>query len=950
MTEKATTIVDVNGKSAQDMLTKLEASAKKYRDAMKEATKAGDLNAWKKNNDALKKVNKDMNTFKKSSFDTAKVLKNLNGTSLSDLQRAKKALVKETQTLNRNTAEYANKSKDLQKVTAEISKVKGEMFGASKNTGFLSNALGSIKNMLPAIGFGTLIMGAKKLAEFTTELKGFRSEVKKLTGETGTALDSNTARIIAIADTYNKDFNQVLEASNNLSKQMGISFTEAFDLIEQGFQAGADVNGEFLDNLREYPAYFKEAGYNAEQFMVAITKQTKDGIFSDKGVDAIKEANIRLREMTPSTQEALQAIGISSKEMSDQLASGEIKMSDAISMVSKKLAEMPPQSQEVGQALADIFGGPGEDAGVQFITTLSEVNGQLSDMVDNTDDVTRAQQNQLVASKELNEAYLKMLGQGSALSVLWSNIKKQAGTELNDLATVISTDDMTLFQKLAVLGNKTKREQIATGLQAVEAAEAEEESQRKLHEQLIKTAEGIGVEIDMKDLSNEQIQELIDKRQLYLNSLRDEEAELQKLKETQEKLQAIQDKYFQNNALKAKADQRKLAQELSDIKFDDLFIEMEQEFAETEKFEQAKLQLRRQYGLVTIEEDKRKELDLVRQGYADGLLSYEEYEAAKADIANYYRQLKIEQDLVDEEEETVKKEAELEQLEMDRENGLLNEEQYQAAKNEIIKKYADEEKKIQAEKYAELVQTARQYAGAVSGVLGALSGYYESQKQRELKAAGDNEQKKEQITRKYAKKQQRIQLIQAIINTALGITSALTAEPPASFIMAALAAIMGGIQIATISQQQFAKGRYPVRGADDGRLYNATVSAGTTGIYSEPTITPGFGLYGETADPEMVIDGKTFRNIQLNTPELIPAIMSHRVPQYAAGDYSSANTGFDMNRTNELLEQNIAINQRLNYNLENPKPAIAVYDQDETMKIRDNLKQMDQIEHEATRP
>jgi len=41
-------------------------------------------------------------------------------------------------------------------------------------------------------------------------------------------------------------------------------------LAKDGFIAGADANGEFLENLKEYPAYFKEAGISASQF-IAIT-------------------------------------------------------------------------------------------------------------------------------------------------------------------------------------------------------------------------------------------------------------------------------------------------------------------------------------------------------------------------------------------------------------------------------------------------------------------------------------------------------------------------------------------------------------------------------------------------------------------------------------------------------------------------------------------------------
>ena len=46
--------------------------------------------------------------------------------------------------------------------------------------------------------------------------------------------------------------------------------------------------GNFLDTLKEYPAYFKEAGISADQFVAIVAQTNKMGIFSDKGVDAIR--------------------------------------------------------------------------------------------------------------------------------------------------------------------------------------------------------------------------------------------------------------------------------------------------------------------------------------------------------------------------------------------------------------------------------------------------------------------------------------------------------------------------------------------------------------------------------------------------------------------------------------------------------------------------------------
>jgi len=76
----------------------------------------------------------------------------------------------------------------------------------------------------------------------------------------------------------------------------------------------------------------------------------------------------------------------------------------------------------------------------------------------------------------------------------------------------------------------------------------------------------------------------------------------------------------------------------------------------------------------------------------------------------------------------------------------------------------------------------------------------------------DAEEKKlmrlEQLRRQESKKKKAIAIGEAIVNTAIAVTSALTALPPLSFIMAALAGALGAVQIGVIASQQFAKGGF----------------------------------------------------------------------------------------------------------------------------------------------
>lgn len=227
---------------------------------------------------------------------------------------------------------------------------------------------------------------------------------QQFTGKSGDDLKAFRNEVQAVADSFNADFRETLIATNALSKQFGISANEALQLVKDGFLSGADANGEFLDTLKEYPAYFKEAGISADQFVAIVAQTNKMGIFSDKGVDAIKEANLRLREMTTATAAALDGIGISSEQVQKDLQTGTKTTFDVMQDVSAKLAELPDNAATVGAAIADIFWGPGEDAGLQYLRTLKDISTNMDEVKGKAGVLAQLQEEQLQSQIELQNA------------------------------------------------------------------------------------------------------------------------------------------------------------------------------------------------------------------------------------------------------------------------------------------------------------------------------------------------------------------------------------------------------------------------------------------------------------------------------------------------------------------------------------------------------------------
>ena len=282
-----------------------------------------------------------------------------------------------------------------------------------------------------AAGIGWWVNYNKGLVEATRLTQQF-------TEKSGDDLKEYRSEVQTIADFYGKDFKEVLIGANAVSKQFGIDASEAIKLIQDGFIAGADANGEFLDTLREYPAYFKEAGISAETFIAITAQAAKSGIYSDKGVDVIKEGNLRIREMTTATADALEGIGISATEVQEQLKSGQKTTFDIIQMVSERLNELPDSASVVGTALADIFGGPGEDAGLQYIRTLKDIKTNLNDVKATAGEVGEAQEEYLQAQKELATEVAKLFDTtGGAYESMVAKVKISIASMTSDLVKFV---------------------------------------------------------------------------------------------------------------------------------------------------------------------------------------------------------------------------------------------------------------------------------------------------------------------------------------------------------------------------------------------------------------------------------------------------------------------------------------------------------------------------------
>lgn len=327
----------------------------------------------------------------------------------------------ETQRFYRNVGNYEESIKSALGVNSNFA---NSIIKLSKNGKGFSGVLKGVKEDVKA--FGTTLMGFmtnpvfialagiagagvafKWFFDYNKGIEESTRLTKEFLGLTGDKLKAVRSEIQATADTYGKDYKEVLEAVDVLTSQYGYDTQEAIKIINDGLQSGADLNGDMIAKIKQYAPAFHDANISGKE-LVATIQQTRSGIFSDKGMELIQMGSKKIREMSTATAGALDAIGISSKKVQADLESGSKSTYDVIKMISTRLKELPQNSQAVGNVLKDVFGRQGANAGLKMIEQLDTMNTDLDKLKGTTGEYGEKMNEQREANEELNNVLSAM--------------------------------------------------------------------------------------------------------------------------------------------------------------------------------------------------------------------------------------------------------------------------------------------------------------------------------------------------------------------------------------------------------------------------------------------------------------------------------------------------------------------------------------------------------------
>lgn len=371
---------------------------------------------------------------------------------INEITNELKLAEEQTQRYYRNVGNYYNSMLDLAEDLQHVVPMGGGGGVGEGVSGFANTVVNlgkNVKDIIPNVkAFGSTLLGLatnpvflglagvagagmafKWWFDYNKGLMEATRLTREFTGYTGEALETMRNSIAATADTMGKDFKDVLGTADNLMANFHLSGEQAMDVINKGFASGADLSGDMLQKIQQYAPTFHDAGISADQ-MVAIIQQTRSGIFSDKGLDIIDMASKKIREMSSGTASSLDAIGISSKQVQEDLTKGTKSTFDVIQEVSTKMKNFGADSQQVGDVLKNVFGKQGAQAGIQLIEQLDTMSTSLDEVKKQTGAWGDVQLENIKLQKELNTYTSSMfdMSQHGFASIITAG--KQFGTKV----------------------------------------------------------------------------------------------------------------------------------------------------------------------------------------------------------------------------------------------------------------------------------------------------------------------------------------------------------------------------------------------------------------------------------------------------------------------------------------------------------------------------------------
>lgn len=321
-------------------------------------------------------------------------------------------------------------------------------------TGKQSEKAGKVAGKLFSQAYGGSI------EEVNTAVGAVMSSIKGLRNGSQKDIQAMTKNVLNLAETFEIDATRAAQvAGQMITSGLAEDGVHAADLLTASLQkVPAAVREDLLDAVDEYGPFMEGLGISGEKAMGMLVTASEKGMYGiDKTGDALKEFSIRATDMSKTTGEAYDTLGMDQGKMTEALLAGGDKGAKAFQKIVDGLLGIK-DPVERSQAAIKLFGVPLEDLSVNEIpkflkglTGTSDGLGKVKGSVEKLDKTLN--DNALTTIKEvgrtLQHTFVTILGEkvipwiGKAAGYL----KKNLGPALRDLGGYITGTVMPALKR-----------------------------------------------------------------------------------------------------------------------------------------------------------------------------------------------------------------------------------------------------------------------------------------------------------------------------------------------------------------------------------------------------------------------------------------------------------------------------------------------------------------------
>lgn len=409
---------------AKESYTEMGEKIESLRDTLEQATKKlKDMEeAGNSSEEELKQQKEQVeqltNALKKSEENYEKAANRIQ-TWETDLIKAKTETAKASNAVDENAKAMKQAADATEEYGQSLEEVKEEAAKGAGGLGGLGDVLGKLKNPMAVTAAGAAALGAaftkaakegvqfaidlqsasaklqgatgasvKEMKQYEEVLKDIYAnnygdslesvaeamqKVKQYTGELDSSeLKDMTENAMALEDVLDMDLSETIRGVNVLTKKMGLSSKEAFDLMAKGAQNGLNKTDELGDNIAEYGPLWQQAGFSAEEMFTILQNGLDSGAYSlDKVNDFVKEFAISLSDGR--IEENLSSFSTETQNLFQAMKEGKATSKDVFYSVIEDLKSCTNE-QEALTLASTVWSSLGEDNAMDVIRSLTEVN------------------------------------------------------------------------------------------------------------------------------------------------------------------------------------------------------------------------------------------------------------------------------------------------------------------------------------------------------------------------------------------------------------------------------------------------------------------------------------------------------------------------------------------------------------------------------------------------